>query len=41
MKLGDDDTIGGLNTDVDLKLHLVEADGLYRWSISVNANWKF
>jgi len=34
MKLGDDDTSGGLNTDVDLKLHLVEADGLYRWRLS-------
>ena len=34
MKLGDDDTSGGINTDVDLKLHLVEADGLYRWRIS-------
>jgi hypothetical protein len=34
MKLGDNDTSGGLNTDVDLKMNLVEADGLYRWSIS-------
>ena len=34
MKLGDDNTSGGLNTDVDLKLHLVEADGMYSWSIS-------
>ncbi len=34
MKLGDDDTSGGINKDVDLKLNLVEADGLYRWSIS-------
>jgi hypothetical protein len=32
--LGDDDTSGGLNKDIDLKMHLVEADGLYRWKIS-------
>ncbi|MCP4629854.1 MAG: hypothetical protein GY850_41050 [bacterium] len=34
MKLGDDDTSGGINKDVDLKLNLVEADGLYRWNFS-------
>ncbi len=34
MNLGDDDTSGGLNKDVDLKLNLVEANGLYRWRIS-------
>ena len=34
MNISDDDSSGGINTDLDVKLNLVEADGLYRWNIS-------